>query len=80
MDACTTTTPHRCMHHHGSNESQCVELHLKCQLDLVVTSAVMKRNAEHTKIPSWFIDTKDYLLLHLLVVIEKRERLVSCFS
>ena len=32
MDACTTTTPHRCLYHHSSLQTL-VELHLKCQLD-----------------------------------------------
>ena len=52
-----------------------LSLGLKCQSNSVVTSTVMKRRKsdENTKTLSWFVITKVYSLLHLLVVVEKRE-------
>ena len=32
-----------------------------------------RKSNEHTKIPSWFVNTKVYSLLHFLVVVERRE-------
>ena len=50
-----------------------VALHRKCQPDLVIIFTVMKRSVEHTKTSSWFVNIKLFSLLHILVVVEKRE-------
>ena len=33
----------------------------------------VRKNDEHAKSPSWFTNSKAYLLLHILVIVEKRE-------
>ena len=71
---CSATALHRHLYLHGSNGSMRVALRYKCQLYLVVASTVMKRRSdEHSKTPSWYINTKVYSLLHILVVVVKRE-------
>ena len=75
MDVCNTSTSHRCLHPHVSNESMCVVLRLKCQSDLVVTSGVMERkNDKHTKTLSWLANTNVYSLLNDLVIVKKKKR------
>ena len=47
----------------------------KSQVDIVVTYTMMKRKRinEDAKKSFWHLNTKVYALLHLLIVIQKRE-------
>ena len=48
-------------------------LRFKSQLDLQITTTIMKVRDEHSKTSSWFTNTKVYSLQHLSVVVGKRE-------
>ena len=61
---------HRHFDHLRSNGSMNIVLYLKYQSDPCCNLSVLK-NDEHTKIPSSFTDANVYLLLHILVVVEK---------
>ena len=70
---CSATALHRTMVVKMSNSSMRVPLCCKCQLELMITSTMMKRSDEYTKTLSCFINIKAYSLLHILVAVEKRE-------
>ena len=72
---CGASAQHRHLYNHNSNRSLRVALRCKCLSGFVITSSVMKRRSsdKHSKAPSWFVNTKVYLLLNILVVVEKRE-------
>ena len=61
---------HRHLYRHGSNY---VALPCKCQSDLVITTMMKRRSGKHTKTSSWFVNTKVDSLLHILVVVKKKE-------
>ena len=66
-----TMTPNKCLHDPGSNRSLCVALCLKFQFDPCCNLTLGKSDKHKTL--SWFVNTKVHLLLHLLVVVEKKE-------